>query len=63
MKRLTIIALAVASLAITPLGSARANATTIQVRGGEFFFKLSTRTIARPGSQRTPSHCGVALNQ
>ena len=49
MKRLTIVALAVASLAITPLGSARTNATTIQVRGGEFFFKLSTRTIARPG--------------
>jgi uncharacterized cupredoxin-like copper-binding protein len=27
----------------------RATATTIQVKGGEFFFKLSTKSIAKPG--------------
>jgi uncharacterized cupredoxin-like copper-binding protein len=31
------------------LGSAHANTTTIQVKGGEFYFKLSTKTIAKPG--------------
>ena len=49
MKRLTILALAVTTLAITPLGSAHANMTTILVKGGEFYFKLSTKTIAKPG--------------
>jgi uncharacterized cupredoxin-like copper-binding protein len=29
--------------------SSRAHATTITVKGGEFFFKLSTRTLAAPG--------------
>ena len=29
---------------------ASAAATTIQVSGGEFFFKLSTKSIAKPGS-------------
>jgi len=28
---------------------AQAAATTVQVKGGEFFFKLSTRSIAKPG--------------
>ena len=48
-------AVAVAALALAQLGSARtdrqstATATTIQVRGGEFFFKLSKKSIAKPG--------------
>jgi uncharacterized cupredoxin-like copper-binding protein len=48
-------AVAIASLAVVPLASARtdrqarAAATTIQVSGGEFFFKLSTKSIAKPG--------------
>ena len=29
---------------------ARAAATTVQVKGGEFFFKLSTKSIAKPGT-------------
>jgi uncharacterized cupredoxin-like copper-binding protein len=61
MKRLTIgpvsffTAVAIASLALVPLASARtdrqasATATTIQVKGGEYFFKLSTKSIAKPG--------------
>jgi uncharacterized cupredoxin-like copper-binding protein len=49
MKRLTILAVAVTTLAITPVGSAHANTTTIQVKGGDFYFKLSTKTIAKPG--------------
>src|ERR1700694_246672 len=49
MKRLTILAVAVTTLAITPIGSAHANTTTIQVKGGDFYFKLSTKTIAKPG--------------
>jgi uncharacterized cupredoxin-like copper-binding protein len=50
---LTVVAIAV--LAFAQLGSARterqtaATATTIQVKGGEFFFKLSTKSIAKPG--------------
>ncbi len=50
MKRLSTLAVAVAILAIAPLGSAHTNTTTIQVKGGEFFFKLSTRSIATPGT-------------
>jgi uncharacterized cupredoxin-like copper-binding protein len=48
-------AVAIAALALAQLGSARtdrqtaATATTIQVRGGEFFFKLSTKSIKKPG--------------
>jgi uncharacterized cupredoxin-like copper-binding protein len=48
-------AVAIASLAVVPLASARSDrqahaaATTIQVSGGEFFFKLSTKSIAKPG--------------
>ena len=61
MKQLTtrsmlvLAVLATAVLAFAPIGSARnerpttAAATTVQVRGGEFFFKLSTKSIARPG--------------
>jgi uncharacterized cupredoxin-like copper-binding protein len=61
MKRLTIrsvsalVAVALASLAIAQLASARtdrqtsATATSVQVKGGEFFFRLSTKLIKRPG--------------
>jgi uncharacterized cupredoxin-like copper-binding protein len=48
-------AVAIAALALAPLGSARterqttATATTIQVKGGEFFFRLTTKSIAKPG--------------
>jgi uncharacterized cupredoxin-like copper-binding protein len=47
-------AVAIASLTLVQLGSASsdrqaaATATTITVRGGEFFFKLSTKSIATP---------------
>jgi uncharacterized cupredoxin-like copper-binding protein len=62
MKRLNIgsiyalAAVAIASLAVVPLASARtdrqarAATTTIQVSGGEFFFKLSAKSIAKPGT-------------
>jgi uncharacterized cupredoxin-like copper-binding protein len=49
-------AVAAAALALVPLAAARtdrqtrAAATTIQVSGGEFFFKLSTKSIAKPGT-------------
>jgi uncharacterized cupredoxin-like copper-binding protein len=49
MKLLTTLAVAIAILAITPLGSAHTNTIGVQVKGGEFFFKLSTKTIAKPG--------------
>ena len=61
MRKLTIssisalVALGIATLALVPLASARtageasATTTTIQVKGGEYFFKLSTKSIARPG--------------
>ena len=48
-------AVAIAALALAQVGSARTerqsavSATTIQVRGGEFFFKLSAKSIAKPG--------------
>jgi uncharacterized cupredoxin-like copper-binding protein len=51
----TVAAIAIASLALVPIASARGEhqarvaATTIQVKGGEFFFKLSTKSIAKPG--------------
>jgi uncharacterized cupredoxin-like copper-binding protein len=60
MRKLTIgpasllATVAIASLALVQLASARtdrqasATATTITVRGGEFFFKLSTKSIASP---------------
>jgi uncharacterized cupredoxin-like copper-binding protein len=50
MKRLTIVAGAVAILAIAPLATAHTNATAVQVKGSEFFFKLSTKSIATPGT-------------
>ena len=48
-------ALSIAALATVPLAGARTDrqaapaATTIQVKGGEFFFRLSKKTIAKPG--------------
>jgi uncharacterized cupredoxin-like copper-binding protein len=58
MQKLTIrcfpalVAIALASLALVPFAAARTErqtATTVQVKGGEFFFKLSTKSIAKPG--------------
>jgi uncharacterized cupredoxin-like copper-binding protein len=61
MNKLTIrslsalLAVAITSLALVQLAPARsqeraaAAATTIQVKGGEFFFRLSTKSIAKPG--------------
>ena len=58
MKKLTIsvlVASAIVSLALVQLASAHvdqptaAAATTVQVKGGEFFFKLSTKSVSRPG--------------
>jgi len=51
----TLSAVAVAALALVPLATARSDrqtraaATTIQVKGGEFSFKLSAKSIAKPG--------------
>jgi uncharacterized cupredoxin-like copper-binding protein len=48
-------AAAIAASALVPLASARidgqatAAATTVRVSGGEFFFKLSAKSIANPG--------------
>jgi uncharacterized cupredoxin-like copper-binding protein len=48
-------AVAIAALSLAALASARteqpasANATTVQVKGGEFFFRLSSKSIAKPG--------------
>ena len=42
------LALAQLAWAGTDSGTA-ATATTVQVKGGEFFFKLSTKSIAKPG--------------
>jgi len=62
MKHLTIrsvlalAAVTLAALALIPLANARtdrqatATATTVQVSGGEFFFKLSTKAAAKPGT-------------
>ena len=50
---LAVAAVAFASLSLVPLASARADpaaATTVQVKGGEFFFRLSTKSIAKPGT-------------
>jgi uncharacterized cupredoxin-like copper-binding protein len=61
MRKLTIssvsalVAVAIASLALVQLASARGDrptagaTTTVTVKGGEFFFRLSTKSIARPG--------------
>jgi len=50
MKLVTTLAVAIAILAIAPSGSATANTTIVRVKGGEFFFKLSTTTITKPGN-------------
>jgi uncharacterized cupredoxin-like copper-binding protein len=45
-------AVAIASLSLVQLAAARPDrqmATTVQVKGGEFFFRLSTKTLAKPG--------------
>jgi uncharacterized cupredoxin-like copper-binding protein len=51
-----VVAVAVAALALVPLGSAHpdksAAATTIQVKGGEFFFRLSSKTLSKPAKVR-----------
>jgi len=61
MRKLTIssvsalVAVALASLALVQLASARGDrptagaTTTVTVKGGEFFFRLSTKSIAKPG--------------
>jgi len=49
MRRLSTLVVAIALLAIAPLASAHTNTTVVQVKGGEFFFKLSTTTITKPG--------------
>jgi uncharacterized cupredoxin-like copper-binding protein len=60
MKQLTrsilvLATVAVSALAVVQLSAARrerqstAAATTIQVRGGEFFFRLSAKSIPKPG--------------
>jgi uncharacterized cupredoxin-like copper-binding protein len=62
MKQLTIrsvsafAAVAVAAFVLIPLAGARddrqttATVTTVQVKGGEFFFRLSTKSAAKPGT-------------
>ena len=44
---------AAAALVLIPIASARlgrqATAKTVQVKAGEFFFRLSTKSIAKPG--------------
>ena len=50
-----LVAVAAAALVLIPLASARldrgttATAATVQVKAGEFFFKLSTKSAAKPG--------------
>ena len=52
---LALAAVTLAALALIPLATARidrqaaATATTVQVKGGEFFFRLSTKSAAKPG--------------
>jgi uncharacterized cupredoxin-like copper-binding protein len=48
---LVVAAVTITALAIVQFASARADrqtATTIQVKGGEFFFRLSKKSIAKP---------------
>src|SRR5262245_46403380 len=48
-------AVTISALALIPLATARidrpatAKAPTVQVRGGEFFLRLSTKSVAKPG--------------
>jgi uncharacterized cupredoxin-like copper-binding protein len=49
---LALAVVAITALALVQFASARTDrqtATTVQVKGGEFFFKLSTKSIVRPG--------------
>lgn len=52
---LALAAVTLAALALIPLANARidreatAAATTVQVKGGEFFFMLSAKSAAKPG--------------
>jgi uncharacterized cupredoxin-like copper-binding protein len=52
----TLSAVVIAALALVPLATGhsdrqtRAAATTVQVKGGEFFFRLTTKSIAKPGT-------------
>jgi uncharacterized cupredoxin-like copper-binding protein len=52
----TLTVIAIASLALVQIASAHddrptaATATTVQVKGGEFFFRLSTKSAAKPGT-------------
>jgi len=62
MKQLTVrsvsalAAVTVVALGLIPLANARidrqttATATTVQVKGGEFFFRLSTKSAGKPGA-------------
>jgi uncharacterized cupredoxin-like copper-binding protein len=46
-------AVAITALALIPIATARpaaAKATTVQVKGGEFFFRLSTKSVSKPGT-------------
>jgi uncharacterized cupredoxin-like copper-binding protein len=55
MKRLPLAAAVALTLAVVPLAAARTaqpsrtQVTTVRVRAGEMFFRLSTKTLARPG--------------
>ena len=52
----TLAAIAIASLTLVQIASAHddrptaATATTVQVKGGEFFFRLSTKSAGKPGT-------------
>jgi uncharacterized cupredoxin-like copper-binding protein len=49
---LALAVVAITALALVQFASARTDrqtATTVQVKGGEFFLKLSTKSIVRPG--------------
>jgi len=62
MKQLTnrsalaVVAVSIGALVLIPLAGAQAErasstkATTVQVKGGEFFFRLSTKSLAKPGT-------------
>jgi uncharacterized cupredoxin-like copper-binding protein len=39
-----------ASLQLASAAPGRTAATTVQVKGGEFFFRLSTKSISKPGT-------------
>lgn len=52
----TVAVLALGALIVTPLATAhsgsaaRTTSTTVKVKGGEFFFRLSAKTVAAPGA-------------